>query len=488
MKPVTTMKRFALTLIAAAALSACSLAPKQPDPQITVPTAYKQAMLSAQDTAGTRWKAALPAEAAARGAWWEAFGDAPLNALQAQAAQASPTLALAAARVKAARASLRGLQADRWPQLGLNAGATRQRQPAAALGLPAATPTSAATLYQVGLGASYEIDLFGRVSSNANAANADAQAAEASYRSVLLALQADVAQTYFALRALDAEIAQIEATVTLRNENALLIEKRFKAGDVGELDLARSRTDLATVQAEAAALRGARARLEHTLALLLGQTPAAFSFAPAPLTDTAPVPSVPPGLPSALLERRPDVAAAQLDLQAATARVGAVRAALFPALTLTANAGHVSGDVDDLFKWSSRAWLASLVLSLRIIDGGRNAAAVTRAEAALDGAVANYRQTVLGAFADVEDQLAQLRAVREQVALTDTAVASARRAAELANIRYRAGEDSYLQFIDTQRGLLAIQRQAVRLRGEWANSTVGLIRALGGGWDARAAE
>jgi multidrug efflux system outer membrane protein len=479
------MTRFALSLIAAAALSACSLAPMVPQPDIVVPSAYKQAPLSTEFD-GTRWKAALPAEAAARGAWWEAFGDAQLNALEVQAIAANPNLVSAAARVKAARASLRGVQAERWVQVGVDAAASRSRPSAVSLGLPSGTSTGASNVYQANLGASYEIDLFNRVGNAVNAAQADAQAVEASYRSVLLALQADVAQTYYALRTLDAEIAQLDATVKLRDENAGLIGKRFQAGDVGELDVARSRTDLATVQAEAVALRNQRTRFEHVLAQLLGQTPSQFSLPVSPLEDAASVPVVPPGLPSALLERRPDVTAAQHSLQAETARVGQVRAALFPALALTANGGYASGDIGDLFKWSSRAWLASLVFSLPVIDGGRNKAAITRAEASLEGAVADYRQTVLGAFADVENQLASLRAVRDQVALTDTAVSSAKRAAELANIRYRAGEDSYQQLIDTQRGLLAVQRQAVKLRGDWAGSTVALIRALGGGWDAAA--
>jgi multidrug efflux system outer membrane protein len=178
------------------------------------------------------------------------------------------------------------------------------------------------------------------------------------------------------------------------------------------------------------------------------------------------------------------VAAAQRTLQAATARVGEARSALFPALALTAEGGHASSAVEDLFKWSSRAWLVSAVLSLPILDGGRNQAAVDRAQAALEGAVADYRQRVLAAFADVEDSLATLRAVRGQAEYTAIAAAAARRATELADKRYRAGEDSVLQLIDTQRESLALQRQAVRLRGEWAGRTVELIRALGGGWQA----
>jgi len=465
-------------LVTALVLAGCSLAPTVPQPDVGVPSAYKE-MTAVEGS----WKAAAPSEAQQRGAWWATFGDAKLDALEEQAAKANPTLASAAARVKAARAALGSAEADRWPQLGLNAGATRSRSAPAQAGVPAGTPVSPATVYTAGLGASYEVDLFQRVGNGVNAAKADAEQVEASYRSVLLALQADVAQTYFALRALDAEAAQLDATLALRTENVRLIGKRFQAGDVAELDVARSRTELSTLQAEVVALRGSRARIEHSLALLLGQAPAGFSFENQPLAMDASVPVVPPGLPSALLERRPDVTAAQRSMAAATARVGVAKSALFPALALTANGGYASTELSELFKTNAQSWLTSLVFSLPIIDGGRNKAAVRRAEAQLEGAVADYRQSVLLAFADVEDNLSGLRAVREQVSFTDEAVASARRAAELADKRYRAGEDSYLQLLEAQRDLLTIERQAVKLRGTWATTTVGLIRSLGGGWE-----
>lgn len=467
-------------LAAALVLAGCSLAPVAPAPEVAVPAAFKEAQLPA-GAEGT-WKPAAPSEAVSRGAWWSSFGDARLDELEDRAAKANPTLASAAARVKAARSSLRGAQADRSPQLGLNAGVNRGRASAPSLGLPDGTATPTGTTWQAGLGASYELDLFQRVENTVAAARADAGRVEAQYRSVLLALQGDVAQAYFALRTLDAEIAQIDSTVRLRDETSRLIDKRFQAGDVSELDVARSRAELASVQAEAAALRGQRARQEHALALLLGEAPSSFRFDSAPLTEAVQVPQVPAGLPSALLERRPDVAAAQLAMQAETARVGATKAALFPALVLTANAGQTSSELENLFKWSSRAWLVSAVFSLPVLDGGRNQAAIARAEAQLEGAVAGYRESVLQAFADVEGNLAGLRSVREQVAYTDTAVASARRAAQLADKRYRAGEDSYFQLMDAQRNLLAAERQSVRLRGAWATQTVGLIRSLGGSW------
>lgn len=461
-------------LALALALAGCTTAPALPKPDLAVPAAYKEAPVASTEG---QWKPALPAEAMARGAWWQVFDDAQLDALVGEATAANPTLASAAARVQAARSSLRGVQADRWPQLTLGAGASRSRS------LPAGAPPVAATGYQATLGAGYEIDLFRRVQNGVDAAQADADQAQAAYRSVLLALQGDVAQTWFALRTTDAEIAQLDATVGLREANLRLIDSRFRNGDVAEFDLARARTELATAQAERAALRGQRSKLEHTLALLLGRAPSTFTLNAQPLGNAV-VPEVPAGLPSQLLERRPDVTAAERAMAAATARVGVARSAMFPALALTADGGFASGQLEDLFKWSGRAWLASVVFSLPVLDGGRNKAAVSRAEAQLEGAVADYRGAVLAAFADVEDQLSGLRAVREQVTHADTAVASARRAAQLADSRYRAGADSYLQLIETQRDLLAVERQAVKLRGAWASTTVGLIRSLGGGWQA----
>ena len=475
-------------LMLALVLAGCATAPEPRDAKLSVPAGFKEAAATEANATTTaaapqgQWKTAEPSEASPRGAWWLAFDDAKLNELQQQAEAANPSLAVAAARVKAARASLGSARADRLPQVGINAGVTRQKYAPAQQGYSADTNLPPGTVWNAGLSASYEVDLFSRVANSVNAAQADAQASEATYRSVLLTLQADVAQAYFNLRTLDAEVAVLERTLGLRQETSNLIGKRKDAGDVSELDVARARTDLATTRAELQGVRGQRAQVEHALALLLGQAPANFNLAPQPLATDAKVPHVPAGLPSALLERRPDVAAAQAQMMAATARVGQARSAVFPALMLTANGGNASYELHNLFDWSARAWLVNAVLSMPLFDGGRNKANITRAEASLDESVASYRQTVLGAFGDVEDKLSGLAAVRDQTESLDEAVVAARRSAELADKRYRAGEDSYLTLIDTQRSLLAIERQAVQLRGSWATTTVGLIRALGGSW------
>ncbi|MFT3856672.1 MAG: efflux transporter outer membrane subunit [Aquabacterium sp.] len=475
------MTRLLTPLMAALVLAGCATAPTPPQAQIDVPAAFKEAA-ALQGS----WKAAEPAESQPRGEWWLAFNDPALTDLQQQAAVANPSLAAAAARVKAARALLTASRSGLFPQVNLNAGVTRQKTSPALQGLAADASVPPATVWQAGIGASYEIDLFGRVANGIDAAQSDLQATEAGYRSVLLALQADVAQAYYLLRTLDAEVAVLAGTQDLRQQTLQLIERRRAAGDVSELDVSRARTDLATTRAELQGLQGQRQRAEHALAVLLGRAPAAYSFEARPLPADVQVPQVPAGLPSALLERRPDVAAAQARMMAATSRVGQARSALFPALVLTGQRGQASYELSDLFHWDARTWLASAVMSLPLFDGGRNRAAITSAEASLEASVADYRQSVLNAFGDVEGQLSSLGAVRAQSESLAEAVVAARRAAELADKRYRAGEDSYLTLIDTQRSLLAIERQAVQLRGAWASSTVGLIRALGGGWGAPA--
>jgi multidrug efflux system outer membrane protein len=468
------------TMMAALVLAGCASAPATPDARLNVPAAFKEAQAAVQPPAG--WKLAEGSEAQPRGVWWSGFADPVLDGLLKQAQEASPSLAAAAARVQAARSSLRGSESAQMPQVNLSAGVTRAKSTAAQQGLPAGTPVPPATVWQAGVGASYEVDLFNRVANSVSAAQADAAASEASYQSVLLALQADVAQTYFQLRTLDADVDVLQRGLSLREQTLALIDKRRAAGDVSELDVARARTDLATTRAELQSLRGTRARTEHALALLLGQAPASFSLKPAPLALEARVPAVPPGLPSSLLERRPDVVAAQAQMRAASARVGQAQAALFPALVLTAQGGVASLELRDLFEWSARSWLTSAVLSLPLFDGGRNKALVSRAEAQLAESVAAYQQSVLQAFGDVEGQLSTLGSLREQSGSLDEALVSARRSAELADKRYRAGEDSYLTLLDAQRSLLAVERQALQLRGAWAGSTVGLVRALGGSW------
>ena len=491
---VKTVAKFAprfASVLAALLLSACA-APGFHQPAVSTPAAFKESQVtpsaspevvrSAAD--GTTWKTAQPAESQPRGEWWKAFNDARLDSLVAQATASNQNLSVAAARVKQARAIAGIAEADRIPQIGVGVGAQRGQQSPLEAGLAPGTRMSPLTSYKANLSASYEVDLFGRVSSNVAAARGDAGAVEATYRSVLLSLQADVAQTYFRLRALDAEIATVNQTVRLREESVRVTGLRFELGDIGEFDLSRAKTELSTARAEAIGLQRQRAIAEHALAVLLGQPASNFGAASDPLEASASLPLIPAGLPSALLERRPDIASAQRTMEAANARIGVARSAMFPALSIGANGGGVAGTFADVFKWSSRSWLLGAALSMPLIDGGRNRSNVVRSEAALEEAVGAYRQSVLVAFAEVEDNLAGLRVLAGQGAEVEQALVSARRSADLAQKLYDAGRSSYIDLLDAQRNLASVERTAVQLRGDRAVTTVALIRALGGGWDA----
>jgi multidrug efflux system outer membrane protein len=476
-------------LMAALLLSACA-APEFRQPAVATPAAFKEAQTAAaaevrSASDGTTWTVARPAEAQPRGEWWRVFHDDALNTLVAEATASNQNLAVAAARVKQARAVAGIAEADRIPQVGVSAGAERSRLSPLEASVAPGTPVAPGTAYQVHLSASYEVDLFGRVSSSVAAARGDAAAAQATWRSVLLSLQADVAQTYFRLRALDAELATVAQTVRLREESVQVTSRRFELGDIGEFDLARAKTELATARADAIGVQRRRATAEHALAVLLGRPAADFSAASRPLGDAEALPVIPAGLPSTLLQRRPDIASAQRTMEAANARIGVARSAMFPALNLAAGAGGVGTSFAEVFKWSSRSWLVGAALGMPLIDGGRNRNNVVRSEAALEEAVGSYRQSVLAAFAEVEDNLSGLRILAEQDAEIEQALVSARRSADLARKLYDAGRSSYLDLLDAQRNLSAVERSAVQLRGDRALTTVALIRALGGGWDGQ---
>lgn len=468
------MNRFKFPLsamLAALILAGCATATPPQQVAVDVPGQFREA--AALDGA---WQVAHPADHVDRGAWWTVFNDAQLNDLIDQAARSSPTLGIAMARVKEARATAGLADADRAFQLGAGFGPTRQ-----------GNDNAASTQWRAQFNASYEVDLFGRLSGASRAATLDMQAQEAAYRSVLLALQADVAQQYFAIRSLDAELDVLRQTVTLREEAQRLAQRRFDFGDTGELDVAQARTELSVTQAEQESVQRSRDQRDHALAILLGKAPAQFSLPPQPLQ--AVTVNVPAGLPSDLLERRPDIARAQRQLAAASERIGVAKSAFFPRLLLTGTGGYESGSLGELFNWSSRSWLlgplVGTILTMPLLDGGRNKAELARADAGYEGLVANYRQQVLVGFQDVEDNLSALRTLDKQIVFEDQAVKSAALAARLADSRYRNGSTSYLEVIDAQRSSLAVQRSKSRSVGQRAVASVGLIRALGGGWEGK---
>ncbi len=381
------------------------------------------------------------------------------------------------------------MNAERYPRVDAGFGPSRIKPTGVSLGLPQGTDIAPYTVWRGQLTAAWEVDLFGRISDSVAAARSEADAAAALYGATMLAVQADVAQAYFGLRQTDDELRVVRETVASRTETLRLVQRRFDAGDVSELDLAQAKTEVGLAQTQVYGLERQRAQLEHGLAVLLGKAPASFSLASAPLPTA--LPSIPPGLPSTLLERRPDVAAASRTMAASNARIGVAKAAFFPVapdhgprrLRVERSQRALPVVEPHLGARSDRSARSS---RMPIFDGGRNQANLDRSYAVLEESVGVYRQTVLGAFAEVEDNLVALRTLAGQAESTRESVQSATRALQVAESRYKAGATSYLQVVDSQRTLLVVQRLDAQFRGARAVSTVALIRALGGGWDPAA--
>lgn len=454
-------------LVIALALAGCSTLAAPEAPQSATPAAFKTA-----PTENAQWKPATPQDVQLRGNWWATFGDARLNALIEQGLSGSPTLATLAARVQQARAQAGLAEAARSPQLSLGADASR--------GTDSGGSGRVANSFRAQGLLNYELDAFGRLRNESRAAALDAQAQDIGFEAARTALAADIAQNWFALLGLDQEHALLTATIGLREDDLRLTERRAALGDTTELDTSRARTELASTRAELLAVQRARDLTENALSLLIGQPAADFQAGAGSLPQT--LPEVPVALPSALLERRPDVAAAQRRLEAANARIGAANAAFFPRISLTAAGGVASNEISDLFKWGSRAWLLGPLLSLPVFDGGARRANLANAQGGYEAAVGEYRQQMLVAFKDVEDSLVSLTTLAGQARETGQALAAAQRAAQLSESRYRNGLVSYFEVIDSQRTALAVQLSAVQLNAQRAQEVVGLMRALGGGW------
>jgi NodT family efflux transporter outer membrane factor (OMF) lipoprotein len=450
-----------------------TVGPDYRPPTNSAPSSYKAAELGS-------WKEGKPLDEIPKGNWWEVFEDLALNQLEAQATQSNQNLKAALAHVSQARATARVARGELLPSLSLNPSWTRQRYS------PNQVPsfgTITANNFSVPLDFSYEIDLWGRIRRNFESARADAQASLADFYNVLLTLQSDMAQNYFGLRALDAEIATVIRTVDLRKEQVKLVRSRFEGGIGNELDIARAETELATTEADAASLAQRRTEFENGIAILAGSNPAIFRIPIDAVTNWHPIPPpIPAGLPAELLERRPDVAQAERLLASANARIGVAKAAFFPVVTLTASGGYLSGELENLFNWDSRVWSIGPSISLPIFTGGRNLANYRRSQAAFEESVARYRQQVLVAFGDVENSLSGIRHLADQSAAQERAVANARRAADLAGERYRSGIVAYIEVIDANRDALQAERGYDQLAGQRLITTVQLIKALGGGW------
>jgi outer membrane protein, multidrug efflux system len=427
------------------------------------------------------WKVAQPKDALPKSEWWTVFQDPVLNSLESRAVQSSPTLKAAYARFDQALAAARISNAALFPTIGINASGSRERFSANRQSeFPATRFSYTTNTFDLPLDLTYEIDLFGGARRAAESARDLAQAQGALYQNVLLALEAGVAQNYFTLRSLAAQRDLLGRNITLLKDALELVRKLRKGGANSDLDVYQAETELSTVESTAIATDRATAEQQHALAVLVGENPEDFRIEAAGAPTAAPY--VPTGLPSELLERRPDVAAAERTLAAANARIGVAKAAFFPSIGLTAFAGANSNDLNNLLTWSSREWAAGPLVSLPLFNGGANLANLREARAGYEEAVANYRQQVLVAFQEVEDGLSDLRLLARQTEILDSAASSASNATRLSIVRYKAGLVSYIEVIDSQRTQLSSEIFLTQARADRLSATVLLVRALGGGW------
>ncbi|MFM9890954.1 MAG: efflux transporter outer membrane subunit [Rickettsiales bacterium] len=490
------MRHLPATFLLLFALTACDLSPDFTLPSFDIPAQFKEQPAAADASepiapiTDGKWKRFDEKARLDETAWWKIFNDPTLDALEEQALADSPTLDAALARVTSARAATDTAFADLFPAISIGAGPLRQKPAVANINgsFPAAAVPNIKpyTLYQVRGEVTYDLDLFGKTRNNIRDAEFGADAEQQRYVAARLALQADVAQAYFAYAAAARELVVVKQSVEAQSKNLNLTRKKRDVGEIDDLAVGAQETEFATAQQSAAQLEQSKAIQEHRLALLLGKTPATFSMAKVKLP--ANLPKVPATLPSSLLERRPDVQAAAADIAAANARIGVARAGYFPDISLSASGGFTSNTVDDLFKWSSRTWalgpLAGTILTQPVFQGGRVAAAVAQRRADYQASVANYRQSVLQAFSEVEDQLSGLHHLGDEAKAAASARKTAAHAFDIAKARYEVGYSSYLEYLDAQRSLLAAERSEVQVQGNRFVTTVQLIRALGGRWDA----
>ena len=455
-----------------------SVGPDYKKPTTETPASFKGTQLG-------QWKEGQPLDHVPKGEWWTVFNDATLNSLEAKALQANQELKAAFAAMNQARATARVARSEFFPALDASASYTRAKFS------PNQNPSfgdiTANTLYTP-LDLSYEVDLWGRVRRSFESARSEADASAASFHNVLLTLQADVAQNYFSLRAADEEIVVLQRTVVLRREQVDIMRTRFDTGLGTELDVARAETELATAEGDVAAVTRRRTEVEIALAIVVGESPSSFKLASQAHTtnqwDVKP-PAIPAGLPSDLLERRPDIAEAERQLAADNARIGVAKAAFFPVVRLTASGGYLSAEAEDLFDWESRVWSLGPSVSLPIFAGGRNLANLQRARDRYDESVARYRQQVLVAFGEVENALAGIRLLEEQAAAQERAVQSAGRAHGLARESFTIGITDYLDVIAADRAELQARLASLQLDGQRLNAVVQLVKALGGGWSEK---
>lgn len=462
-----------LALVAMAlSLSACTLGPDYQRPDVPMAAEFKQA---------EGWKVAAPADALQRGEWWTLYGDAELNSLVGRLNVSNQNLAAAEAQYRQARALVRGARSQLFPTIGGSGGVTRGGQGSTSNSTIQNQARGISESYSLGLDASWELDLWGRLRRNLEANQASMQASAADLAAVRLSLQSELVQTYLRLRVMDEQQRLLDQTVEAFARSLRLTENQYRAGIVPKSDATQALTQLRSTEAQAIDLRWQRAQMEHAIAVLIGVPPSELSIIERDQIPALPV--VPLALPSQLLERRPDVASAERQVIAANAQIGVAEAAWYPDLTLSASGGYRNSSFSNLVSVPNRFWSLGPQLAMTLFDFGGRRAGLEQAEASYDQTVANYRQTVLNSFREVEDNLVQLRVLGEEAVVQQQALEAAQESLRLIENQYRAGTVDFLSVATVQTTALNNERTNLTLLGDRLAASVQLIAALGGGWD-----
>jgi NodT family efflux transporter outer membrane factor (OMF) lipoprotein len=461
-------------------LSGCRVGPNYRRPPAPAPPVYKEPPPSNFKEAGY-WAQADPQDSLIRGNWWELFCDPSLNALEEQVNISNQNIAAAEAQYRVARAAVRATRAGLFPTIGISAIATAFKS-TTSRSSSGVNVGGTGTFYSLPIDFSYEVDAWGQVRRAVEANVATAQASAADLETLRLSTHAELATDYYLLRGLDEQQRILDASISAFERTLQLTKNRFEGGVASGLDVAQAETQLQTTRAQAIDLQVQRDQLEHAIASLIGKPPADLTIAPTDVTTTPPV--IPVGLPSQLLERRPDIAGGERRVAAANAQIGVAKAAYFPTIAFNADAGVQGSRLSSLVTAPARFWSLGPTIAQTIFDGGRRGALVTEAEAQYDMTVAQYRESVLTAFVDVEDNLAALRVLEDEAKQQEIAIQSAQRALEISLNRYRGGVASFLDVLTAQNALLTNQLAATQVHSRRMTASVLLIKALGGGWQS----
>ncbi len=462
--------------------SACAVGPNYRPPSAPVPPQFKE-LPPPGTPAAAQWKEAQPSDQAIRGKWWELYNDAPLSELEEQVNLSNQNILAAEAQFRAARDAMRIARSALFPVVGASAAATRSRTPAGTVSTSAPAGITRTT-YDLSTDFSYQADVFGSIRRQVSASTKTAQASFAQLENVRLSFHAALAQSYFELHGIDAEQQLLQRTVASYEDYLRLTQDRMRAGIASGVDVAQAETQLNSARAQLIDLGVARAQFEHAIAVLTGKPPAEVTIPQAPIT--AQIPAIPVALPSALLERRPDIANAERLMAAANEEIGVAKGAFFPSILLGATAGLQSTDPATWFSWPSRFWSIGPQAVETVLAGGKRRAQLDQARALYEADVAGYRQTVLTAFQQVEDNLAALRLLADEANAADQTVRAAQQTLDISTYQYKAGTTSYLQVITAQAAALQAEITAINIRTRRMVASVLLIEALGGGWNTSA--